>query len=73
MRRARELGAPLEVVVGSAPGWEDPWARARLAYARSDEPGWRCWLVDQQDYLINEFDVQLARIAGRDPAGTTVG
>jgi hypothetical protein len=29
LRRAAELQAPVDIVTGSAPGWADPWARAR--------------------------------------------
>jgi hypothetical protein len=62
MRRAHELGVPLEVVVGSAPGWAEPWSRARRVYVRSDEPRWRWWLEDEEGYPTDEADVQLARL-----------
>ncbi|MBI3982071.1 MAG: hypothetical protein HY337_04110 [Gemmatimonadetes bacterium] len=68
MRRAHELGGSLEVVVGHAPGWADPWSRARPAYVRSDESGWRRWLEDEEGYLIEEADVQSALLKGRDQA-----
>jgi hypothetical protein len=29
LRKAAELQAPVDIVTGSAPGWADPWARAR--------------------------------------------
>ena len=66
MRRAQELRLPLDVVVGSAPGWADPWSRLRTAHVESDEGGWGLWLVDEQGYAIDEAEVQLARLAGRD-------
>jgi hypothetical protein len=66
MKRARELRVPLEVVVGSAPGWADPWSRLRTAHVESDQGGWGLWLVDEQGYPIDEAEVQLARLAGRD-------
>lgn len=65
---AFELGAPLEVVVGSAPGWADPWSRARRAYVRKGELRWRSWLVDEHGYPIHDADVQLARLAEGDRA-----
>ena len=65
-RRALELQVPLEVVVGSAPGWADPWSRARRAYVEKEEPGWRSWLVDEEGYVIDRDEVQLARLAGED-------
>lgn len=66
MKRARELRVPLEVVIGGAPGWVDPWSRVQRAYVAKDEGGWRLWLVDEQGYPIDEADVQLARLAGQD-------
>jgi len=66
MKRARELRAPLEVVVGSAPSWADPWSRVRRAYVEQDERGWQSWLVDEEGYVIDDADVQLARLAEQD-------
>jgi hypothetical protein len=66
MRRAHDLGVPLEVVVGSAPGWADPWSRAQRAYVEKDEQRWQPWLVDEQGYVIDEDQVQLARLAGQE-------
>jgi hypothetical protein len=66
MKRARGLRVPLEVVIGSAPGWADPWSRVRTAHVESDEGGWRLWLLDEQGYPIDEVEVQAARLAGRD-------
>ena len=44
-KTSEETGVPLEVVVGSAPGWADPWSRARLASVEKERDGWRSWLV----------------------------
>jgi hypothetical protein len=63
-KRAARLGTPLELVVGRAPGWTDPWSRAIRAHARLEEEGWRSWLVDEEGYPIDERDVQSARLAG---------
>ncbi len=68
MKRAYEIRAPLEVVVGSAPSWADPWSRVRRAYVEQGEGGWWFWLVDELGYVIDEADVQLARFAKRDRA-----
>ena len=70
MARAHELQVPLEVVVGTAPGWADPWSRVQRAYVEKDERGWRSWLVDEQGYAIDEAEVQLARLAGQDRGAT---
>jgi hypothetical protein len=61
-RQALMLGAPLEVVVGSAPGWEKPWARARYAHVEPGENGWQHWLVDDAGSIIDQLDVQRARL-----------
>jgi hypothetical protein len=65
MRRADTVRVPLEIVVGAAPGWEDPWSRVQPAYVVQDKQGWRSWLVDQHGRAIDQADVQLARLAGR--------
>lgn len=66
MNRAHELRAPLELVVGCAPGWADPWSRVQRAYVNKEEGGWRTWLLDELGYCIDEADVQLARVAEPD-------
>ena len=66
MDRAHALRVPLEVVVGSAPGWSDPWARARLAWVQTEEIGWRSWLVDGDGRELDRGEVQLARLAAPD-------
>ena len=55
-------GVPLEVVVGSAPGWADPWSRAQLAHVERED--WRSWLVDDDGYEIRQDEIQLARLSG---------
>jgi hypothetical protein len=62
MREACESGRVLEVVWGTAPGWEKPWARARRCRVVADTPyGHR--LVDDDGVVVDEADVQLARLA----------
>jgi hypothetical protein len=63
---AFEQGIPLEVVTGSAPGWKDPWARARKVAVEKGDLSWRSWLVDDGGYPVYEEDVQLARLAEAD-------
>jgi hypothetical protein len=70
MQHAYALGLPLEVVVGSAPGWAHPWSRAQLVYVEKDESGWRTWLVDEVGDTIYDDDVQLARLVGQDGGQT---
>jgi hypothetical protein len=61
-RSALAMNVPLEVVIGSAPGWSDPWSRVRLAYVEQDANGWRTWLVDEDGVPIDEDEVQRARL-----------
>lgn len=61
-KRAHELGAPLEVVVGSAPGWKDPWSRARRCRVVSDGSRWGLRLIDETGAVLWDPEVQLARL-----------
>ena len=61
-KRSYERGLPLEIVVGSAPGWADPWSRRQLA--RVEKDGWWLSLVDDDGFEIHEEEIQLARLAG---------
>ncbi|MEB3221471.1 MAG: hypothetical protein VKS61_05290 [Candidatus Sericytochromatia bacterium] len=61
-RSALEMNLPLEIVVGSAPGWSEPWSRARLVHVEQDANGWSVWLVDENGCPIDEAEVQRARL-----------
>lgn len=61
-KTALETGAALEVVVGNAPGWSEPWARARRVHVERDRSGWRTWLVDEGGRVIDYAEVQRARL-----------
>jgi hypothetical protein len=70
LKAAYQRGVPLDVVVGSAPGWADPWARARRAYPAADAWGWPSRLADEDGYEIPRAEVQLARLAAGDGEST---
>lgn len=57
-------GHALEVVIGNAPGWANPWSQARRAFVEQDPSGWRTWLVHEDGYVIDEAEIQRARLAG---------
>lgn len=59
LERAREAGAPVELVVGAAPGWADPWSRARRGAILEVEPrlGGEVWRLDSRD-------IQAVRVVG---------
>ena len=61
MNQSCQCGVPLKVVVGTAPGWANPWSRAQLAHVEKD--GWRSWLVDDDGYVIHRDEIQLARLS----------
>lgn len=61
-RSALALNVPLELVVGSAPGWGEPWSRIRLAHVEQDDRGWRIWLTGEDGFTIDEDEVQRARL-----------
>ena len=62
MNQSCQCSVPLEVVVGTAPGWADPWSRAQSAHVEKD--GWRSWLVDDDGVVIHRDEIQLARLSG---------
>ena len=62
LKDAHQRGVPLEVVVGHAPGWADPWSRAQRAYVATDAWHSPSLLADEQGYEIPRADVQLARL-----------
>jgi hypothetical protein len=62
-KSAHAMGVPLEVIVGNAPGWSEPWSRARTAYVEEEVDGWRTWLVDEDGGVIDDDDVQSARLS----------
>ena len=63
LKEAYTRGLSLDVVVGSAPGWTDPWSRVQRAFPVTDAWGWPSRLVDEQGHEILRADVQLARFS----------
>jgi hypothetical protein len=62
-RQAHEMSVAIEAVVGAAPGWEDPWARARWLDVERGEREWDLMLFDELGGYVHDRDVQLARLA----------
>jgi hypothetical protein len=62
IRDAHEQGRDLEVVVGSAPGWADPWSRVRRCIVEKLEP-YSFTLFDERGIAVDQEEVQLARLA----------
>lgn len=62
-RKALDLGVVLEVVAGSAPGWDEPWARARACEVTKDSSGYGYVLVDDDGLVVSDRDVQSARLS----------
>jgi hypothetical protein len=61
--RALALGVPLEIVIGTAPDWADPWSRTEFAFARKAPAGWPRWLEDEHGHEFDEAFIQRARLA----------
>jgi hypothetical protein len=64
MHRAFDANSPMEVVVGNAPGWAEPWARAQVCCVVPDGTSYGLALIDEMGFAVDERDVQLARIVG---------
>ncbi|MBL9016736.1 MAG: hypothetical protein JNL83_21290 [Myxococcales bacterium] len=62
LREARGLGMGIIAVVGSAPGWEDPWSRARRLEVIQGASEYDLLLRDEHGAYVDERDVQLARL-----------
>lgn len=62
MKRAFENNLPMEIVAGSAPGWENPWSRACRVRVCAKAKGWGHVLVGEDDLPIDPEDVQAARV-----------
>jgi hypothetical protein len=63
--QALEGETMLEVVIGNAPEWAEPWERAQLCRVVRDSLGYGMMLVDDEGFAVDDRDVQLARIATR--------
>lgn len=61
MRDAHEQGREVEVVVGSAPGWADPWSRVRRCTVEEFR-GYGYTMFDDWGVAIDEREVQIARL-----------
>jgi len=61
IREAYDQGRDIELVAGSAPGWSDPWSRARRCMV--EQVGdYDYVMIDENGQVVDERDVQLARI-----------
>ncbi len=62
--QAEKEGRCVEVVVGSAPGWEDPWSRLQVGVvSRSGQ--WGPYSVQVSGRIFSGEDIQAARLGGR--------
>jgi hypothetical protein len=61
LNECRAAGTPVEVVWGSAPGWSDPWSRARRVRIVSLDQ----WSVvvegEGQQWPLSPLDIQAIR------------
>jgi len=61
--KAFTLGIAIEAVVGRAPEWTVPWARARLLRVIVGRREHDRILIDEDGFEVDERDVQVARLA----------
>lgn len=61
LQKADKLNLPLEVVIGSAPGWQDPWSRGRRASAVKTDRELRVQL-DGDSWPLERSEIQAIRI-----------
>ena len=59
---ARDHGVELEAVWGSAPGWGDPWSRAKKVDVVEAPGDWWTSLVAEDGYAVEDAEVQAARL-----------
>lgn len=63
LKEACQHGKPLEVVVGSSPGWEHPWARARKIWVSKGASGYGFEIVDEDGLEVDRWRIQAVRWA----------
>lgn len=61
-REAHRLAMGIIAVVGSAPGWEDPWSLARRLDVVRGASEYELMLFDELGGYVDDRDVQLARL-----------
>jgi hypothetical protein len=61
IREAQETDSEIEIIVGSAPGWAEPWSRAKRCHVIR-ETQWDSILVGDDGYVVDEREVQAARL-----------
>jgi hypothetical protein len=62
LERARKADAPVDLVLRTAPGWSDPWSRARRVKVIRIEP-WRATIREGEvEFPIFRLDIQAVRL-----------
>jgi hypothetical protein len=64
LRRAKEACTPVDLIIGSAPGWADPWSRARRGFVVEVEPWQVTVRLDGEVWRFDRRDIQAVRVAG---------
>ncbi|MBI4263520.1 MAG: hypothetical protein HY657_04020 [Acidobacteria bacterium] len=62
MKQAYARGVALEVVVGTAPAWTDPWTGMQRARVVAGSSGYPSILVDDRGSEIPREEIQWARL-----------
>lgn len=64
LRQSKNEMIPVEIVIGSSPGWTDPWSRAHRLQVL-DLDAWRITVRipdDAESYWIDRTEIQAARL-----------
>jgi hypothetical protein len=66
LERARQADAPVDLVLRTAPGWNDPWSRARRVKVVDIGP-WQATVREgEMEFPISRLDIQAMRIVEGD-------
>ena len=61
LKEAMESGREIEIVMGTAPGWKDPWSRKQRCTVLGVEAWSVTLLMDGLRHLVSKLDIQMVR------------
>ncbi|MGQ0570098.1 MAG: hypothetical protein ACT4P5_11330 [Armatimonadota bacterium] len=64
LQEAKAAGVPVDLVIGSAPGWTEPWSRARRGWVLQVEARQVTVRLNDEVWRFDRRDIQAVRIVG---------
>lgn len=61
-QQSHETGRALEAVLGSAPGWSDPWSRVHRLRVVREQDGFHFTILDEDGLRVEARAIQLVRL-----------